>query len=75
MRRTTSTAASQVTALEQGKVAYNAGNLTVAVTLLKEVSRIAATLIALFVVLVFLFSSSSNTISSRLSEDAVRILP
>ncbi|KAK8018619.1 hypothetical protein PG991_007809 [Apiospora marii] len=39
MRRTTSTAASQETALERGKVAYNAGNLTVAVTLLKEVVR------------------------------------
>ncbi|KAK7992898.1 F-box/TPR repeat protein pof3 [Apiospora saccharicola] len=39
MRRTTSTAASQETALERGKVAYNVGNLTVAVTLLKEVVR------------------------------------
>ncbi|KAK8044719.1 F-box/TPR repeat protein pof3 [Apiospora rasikravindrae] len=39
MRRTTSTAASQETALERGKLAYNAGNLTGAVALLKEAVR------------------------------------
>ncbi|KAK8069154.1 hypothetical protein PG994_005770 [Apiospora phragmitis] len=39
MRRSTSTAASQESALERGKLAYNAGNLTGAVTLLKEAVR------------------------------------